>query len=220
MSKLISIAEASEMLGITVKTLKIWTNENKIKCYRTVGGHRRFRIEEIERFLGEEIKASEKSKEVFIYCRVSTKKQAESGNLSRQKERLIDYCKQKGYKIINVYEEVGSGLNDSRRELIKMFRRINEVNSIIVEYPDRLACFGYNYLKEFAQGNEVEIEAIEEKEKLEQNEEMVKDLVSIITCFSARLYGSRGGKRIKKVIAELEAKRGEEHENNNKSNVN
>lgn len=137
MSRLISIAKASEMLGVTTKTLKIWTNEDKIKCYRTVGGHRRFKIEEIEKFLGEE---------------------TESNN--------------------------------------------------------------FNYLKECAKNSGAQIEALEEKKKLEQNEEMVKDLIRIVTCFSARLYGARGGKRIKKVIAELETERSENNESNNKSIIN
>ena len=51
MSKLISVAEASEMLGVTVKTLKIWANQDKIKSYRTAGMHRRFRVSDTENFL-------------------------------------------------------------------------------------------------------------------------------------------------------------------------
>ena len=65
MSRLISIAQASEMLGVTTKTLKIWANEDKIKSYRTVGRHRRFRIEDIENFLGEGIQTTKTNKS---YC--------------------------------------------------------------------------------------------------------------------------------------------------------
>ncbi len=220
MSRLIGIAQASDMLGVTTKTLKIWTNENKIKSYRTAGNHRRFRIEDIESFLGEGIKTKEISKNVFVYCRVSTKKQANSGNLQRQKERLTEYCVEKGYNILYIYEEIASGLNDNRRELAKMFRGIEEADCIVVEYTDRLARFGFNYLKEFGKYNGVEIEAVEQKEKLEHNEEMVKDLISIVTCFSARLYGARGGKRLKRVITELEEERSENSESNNASSSN
>lgn len=220
MSRLIATAQASELLGVTTKTLKIWTNENKIKSYRTAGNHRRFRIDDIEKFLGENNISKEENKKVFIYCRVSTKKQADSGNLERQKERLTKYCVEKGYSVLNIYEEVASGLNDNRRELGKMLRRIEEADCIVVEYTDRLACFGFNYLKAFAKYNGVEIEAVEQKEKLEQNEEMVKDLISIVTCFSARLYGARGSKRLKKVITELEEERSENSESNNASSSN
>lgn len=101
-----------------------------------------------------------------------------------------------------------------------MLRRIDEADSIVVEYPDRLARFGCNYLNEFARDKGVQIESVEEKEKLEPNEEMVNDLISIVTCFSARLYGARGGKRLKKIIAELETERSVNNENNNKSCAN
>ena len=96
-------------------------------------------------------------------------------------------------------------------------KRIHEAQGIVVEYSDRLARFGFNFLKEFAKYNEVEIETVEQKEKLEHNEEMVNDLISIVTCFSARLYGSRGGKKLKKIIAELETERSEDRESNNAS---
>lgn len=80
-----------------------------------------------------------------------------------------------------------------------MFRRLSEVDTIIIEYPHRLAIFGYNYLKEFAKSLNVNIEVIEEKARLEPNEEMVNDLISVVTCFSARMYGARGGRKIKKI---------------------
>ena len=64
----------------------------------------------------------------------------------------------------------------------------------------------------------MEIETVAQEDKLEPNEEMVKDLISVVTCFSARLYGSRGGKKLKKDIEksfqELEEERCVNRENN------
>lgn len=222
MDKLISISEAGRMLGITPKTLQIWCNEEKIKCYRTVGGHRRFKIEDIEMFLGKR-NSKDKKKDVFIYCRVSTKKQQESGNLERQKERLIEYCNNNQYNVIQIFEEVASGLNERRRELIKMFRRLDEVEFILVEYPDRLARLGYTYLEEHAKAFNVTIESIEQNEKLESNVEMVNDLISIVTCFSTRLYDARSGKKIRKDIKDsifqIEKERGEKSKDNNEGSI-
>ena len=207
MDRLISVAQASEMLGITVKTLKIWANEEKIKSYRTAGMHRRFRVSDIEKFLGGQVESVETIKNVFVYCRVSTKEQAESGDLESQKERLTDYCNEKSYNIVRTYEEIGSGLNDNRRELLKMFSRIGEVNCIVVEHTDMLAKAGFNYLKEFAKYHGVEIESVEQNEWQGQPEEMVTDLVSVVTSFSSGLYGIKGGRKLKKVRAELETER-------------
>ena len=205
MDDMLSIHTVSKMIGVTVKTLKIWDNENKLKSsFRTVGGHRRYKLSDIEEFIGQ---LKDNKERVFIYCRVSTKKQAESGNLIRQEERLLSYCQNKGYEVINVYKEIASGINDKRAALMKMFERLPEVNRIIIECNDRLARFGYNYLKTFARTYNVEIETIEENEKLAANEEMVNDLVSVVTCFSAKIYGARGGRKIKKTIEELEKER-------------
>jgi predicted site-specific integrase-resolvase len=225
MGKMISISEVSELTGVTIKTLKIWDNEGKLKAkYKTAGGHRRYDLDNIENFLGNNIVEQNTQRNVFIYCRVSTKKQQEMGNLIRQKERLIQYCNERQYNIIHVFEEVASGLNDKRRELIKMLRRLSEIDSIIVEYPDRLARFGLNYLKEFCKSLNVNIEVIEEKTQLEPNEEMVNDLISVVTCFSARMYGARGGRKIKKdiekSIKELSIERSENSEDNNESSSN
>jgi putative resolvase len=126
MGKMISISEVSELIGVTIRTLKIWDNEGKLKAkYKTAGGHRRYDLEDIEIFLGINTIEQNIQRNVFIYCRVSTKKQQESWNLIRQKERLIQYCNERQYNIIHIFEEVASGLNDKRRELIKMFRRLS-----------------------------------------------------------------------------------------------
>lgn len=193
-------------MGVTPKTLKLWDEENKLKpFYRTTGGHRRYRLSDIEAYMG---KKNDNGVRVFIYCRVSTKKQAESGNLSRQEERLLSHCQRRGYEVLDVYKEVASGINDNRRSLMKMFERLTDVNKIVVEYEDRLARFGYNYLRAFARTYDVEIETIEQnKKQLEANEEMVNDLISVVTCFSAKIYGARGGRKLKKTLKELEKER-------------
>jgi len=150
MGKLISISEVSKLTGVTIKTLKIWDDNGtlKSKC-RTGGGHRRYDRDDVNRFIGELPSVPSQNQKAFIYCRVSTRKQAESGNLQRQKDQLIQYCIDHQYQIVGIFEEIASGLNDHRRELTKLFRRLNEVDRIIIEDPDRLARFGYTYLKEW-----------------------------------------------------------------------
>ncbi len=221
---MISISKASKILGVDVRTLQRWDNDGKLTAYRTLGGHRRYKLSEIESLISGSIKENTK-KNVFIYCRVSTKKQADSGNLKRQKDRLVRYCNDKQYNIIHIFEEIAGGLNDKRRELTKMLKRLNDVDTIVIEYPDRLARFGYNYIVEFCKSVDVSIETVEQNKELEPNEEMVNDLISIVTCFSAKLYGSRGAEiakqDIEKTIKELEKQKeptkekGENSENNN-----
>jgi len=79
--------------------------------------------------------------------RVSTRKQAEY--LKRQRERLVDYCKSKGLKIVDIIEDMDSGLNMRRKGLKKLLKLIREEEAKkVVEYEDRLARFGLRYLRE------------------------------------------------------------------------
>jgi len=219
---LIDISEAAQRLGVTIATLRRWDKSGKLRPVRTFGNHRRYRLNEIEALVNPMEVVQSPQRNAFIYCRVSTKKQQESGNLQRQRERLIQYCSDKQYMVATIYEEVASGLNDRRRELMKMFRNLSEVAVIVVEYEDRLAQFGYSYLKEFAASFNVTIEAVEKIDKLQPNEERVNELVSIVTCFSARLYGARGSRKLKQTIVQaletLELERGEHDENDDESN--
>ena len=84
------------------------------------------------------------SKVVAIYCRVSSADAKE--NLHRQAERLSEYAEAKGYKIYKVVKEVGSGLNDNRKQLAALLSEDN-CNILLVEHLDRLARFGTNYIK-------------------------------------------------------------------------
>lgn len=204
MGKKITIQKASELLGVTVKTLKIWDNDNILKAtYRTPGGHRRYDLDDILSYIGSkptvEINNSINNK-VFVYARVSTKKQKDSGNLDRQVARLIDYVEKNHYELIKIYKEVASGLNENRKQLMSMLNNLDNIDKIIVEYPDRLARFGLNYILLHCKKSNVEVVYVEDKESKSLNEELVQDLISIVTCFSARLYGARGGKKIKNEI--------------------
>jgi predicted site-specific integrase-resolvase len=141
-----------------------------------------------------------KQERIVIYCRVS--------NVSRKKEidyqikRCEDYALAKGYQISNTYKEIASGMNDKRKELIKMINSSPTI--IIVENKDRLTRFGFNYLDILLQKLGCSIEVINFSK--EDEEDLVKDMISIITSFCCRLYGLRRGqnksKKIKEIIKE------------------
>ena len=112
MEKLISINDAAKMLGISHWSLRRYS-EDVIKPIYTEGGHRRYKLSDILKLQG--VVEQEKEQSVAIYCRVSTSDQKNKGDLTRQKERLVEYCVQNKLKIEYIFEEVGSGLNDKRK---------------------------------------------------------------------------------------------------------
>jgi predicted site-specific integrase-resolvase len=202
--ELLSIGEAAKKLGVHPNRLRAWEKQGLIRPVRLPSGQRRYPVEEINRILGTgEIKTE--SDAVVLYARVSTKKQADAGNLERQMERLRAYAREKGYRVVVEYSDVASGLNQKRRGLERMLKAAErgEFKKLLIEYPDRLERFGYAYLERHLKYCGVEIEITSQKEPEEAHTELVRDLLAIVTSFSARLYGARGGRKIRQGFREL-----------------
>lgn len=202
--KLYTQAEAAERFSLSRRSLIRYEEDGLIEPVRTPGGQRRYPESELLRLYGLEKKAKQNGDKAGLYSRVSTRKQAESGNLERQTQRLKEYAQVAGLDTVEVYEEIASGLNENRPQLRKLMKAITagKVNVVVVEYKDRLARFGYAYLELFCKSHGARIEAIEEKASDDENEELVKDLISVVTSFSARIYGRRGGRKAKKELEE------------------
>jgi len=134
-----------------------------------------------------------------IYARVSSSQN--KSNLDTQAERLIQYCNAKGYRVDKVIKEIGSGVNDNRKQLMDLLVD-KKVTRIVVEHKDRLARTGFNYIKNLLSLKNVEIEII--NEAATDRDDLMQDFVSIITSFTARLYGLRRSKRrTEQIIKEL-----------------
>ena len=121
-------------------------------------------------------------------------------------QRQIDNMKlyletlKKPYEIIY---DIGSGINYSKKGIRDLIKRItaNQVEKIVVLYKDRLLRFGYELVEYMANLYGCEIEVIDNTEKTEE-QELVEDLIQIVTVFSCRLQGKRANKA-RKMIQEL-----------------
>ena len=135
-----------------------------------------------------------------IYGRVSSSENKD--NLERQVERLIQYSVVKGYQVVKVVKEVGSGLNDNRKKLEQLLVD-GDYDILVVEHKDRLARFGVNYIDVLLSKLGVKLEIVNLAEN--GKDELLQDLVAIVTSFAARLYGQRRAKRkTEKIISELQ----------------
>ena len=140
------------------------------------------------------------SNRAAIYSRVSSAENKD--NLERQADRLVEYSMVKGYQVVKVVKEVGSGLNDNRKKLEQLLVN-GGYDILIVEHKDRLARLGVNYMDVLLQKFGVRLEIV----NLADNgkDELMQDLVAIVTSFAARLYGQRRAKRkIELIIKELQ----------------
>lgn len=193
--KIYKITEASKYLGVSINTLKTLADNDKINSFKTSGSHRRFRQDDLDSYMGVEREKLERL--TVIYARCSTHKQKE--NLERQKDRLRKYAENKGYKFILI-DEIASGINEKRKGIHKLIKLCFEgkVERILIEYKDRLARFGYEYLDAIFKNLEIMVEIVEAKEK-KYEEELAEDIMKILTCYFARYYGARGGRKKKNI---------------------
>lgn len=179
------------MLGVCTKTIHRWDAAGKIQTVRTPGNQRRIPVTEISRLQGQNQPVQ--TPRSAIYARVSSKKQDVDGNLERQKNRLLEAAQQKGYHVTRIIIEQASGINENRRGINRLFELISkdEVDVVMIEFKDRLARFGFRYLQQAFELKHVKLEVLETPSALEPNEELIQDMLSIVTVFAGRLYGNR-----------------------------
>lgn len=201
--RLISIKEASEILGIHTNTLRYWDNEGKLTATKTRGGHRKYRLYHIMEVAGMAVPSksnSETVEKVATYCRVSSHDQKVKGDLDRQKARVLQYCIDKSYNVVICFDEVGSGMNDQRAKLRKlMTMAVNkDITKVVVEHTDRLTRFNYHFIETFFESHGVKVEFIEQVLNAGFENELVSDMLALMASFSAKIYGKRSATNRKK----------------------
>lgn len=136
---------------------------------------------------------------VVLYARVSTSDQKQ--DLDRQLSRLVEYTTSHGLQVKGAIKEIGSGLNGKRTKLLSILRDPN-VRTIVVEHKDRLVRFGFEYMEALLTASGRRIIVVDESE---MKDDLVQDMIDVLTSFCARLYGRRSAKnRAKKALKEIE----------------
>ena len=207
--KYYSSKKVTEILGVTAQTLRNWDKEGKLKpSYVKSNGYRYYSEESILSYTQE--RKTKKNLNVIGYARVSSKKQ--SDDLERQVNNLKTYLDSK-YTDYEIITDIGSGINYTKPGLKKLIEKINrkEVDLIVVLYKDRLLRFGFELVEYFAELNNVKIEILDKIDK-NQDQELVEDLVQIITVFSCKIQGKRKNKT-KELIDDFSQKIGNLYNN-------
>lgn len=175
--------------GVSYFTAYRWFRQGKMPCHseRTPSGT----IMVYEKPSPEKDK---KNSMVVIYARVSSPER--KGCLDGQVERCSTFANAMGLQVDRSYKEVASGMNDHRKKLMEMLD--SNPTHIIVENKDRLTRFGFNYLDFLLKKQGCQILVL--NKEIEDESDLVKDLVSIVTSFCCRLYGLRRGHNKAKAI--------------------
>ncbi len=182
----LSIGQFAASLGVSVVTVRRWCRSGKIsKTSRTPGGHRRFSVAQHREVLG--LKDQRQS---VGYARVSSHDQ--KGDLGTQASRLstISDC---------VIEDLGSGLNCKKPGLRKLLSALlnREVSTLYLTHTDRLVRFGHELIFQVCRWAGTEAVILDDAKEIPFEQELCQDVLTLMTVFSARLYGKRSLKNRK-----------------------
>lgn len=145
-----------------------------------------------ERQLQEYLNPRSVSNKAVLYARVSTKSQAD--DLERQVEHLKLYAIHHGYQF-EILTDIGSGINYNKPGLKELVKQISnkEIQRVVVLYKDRLLKFGFELIEYLCEFNDVVLEVVDHT-TMSKEEELMQDLIQIITVYANRLYGQRSHK--------------------------
>src|SRR5438876_5841157 len=196
--------EFGQLIGRATKTLQKWDREGKLKAHRSPTTNRRYYTH--DQYLQYRGLVAQEQGLTIVYARVSGV--AQKPELANQVNALETYCKQHSITVDEWMSDIGSGLNYKRRRFNRLMEMIElgQVRRLIIAHRDRLVRFGYDYFEAFCQRHHTELVVIN-GEAMSPEHELVRDLVAIVTVFSARLPGLRSYRKVLKEAALREVKR-------------
>lgn len=192
----ISIGDAAKELGVSVMTVRRWSDSGKLPYERAPSGHRRYKLSDLRGF---DPRKQKDDRITINYARVSSQDQKD--DLVRQVQVLESFSAANGWQYETI-QDLGSGLNYNKKGLRKLITRIlsDEVGRLVLTHKDRLLRFGSELVFAICEEFETEVTIINSSQiEISFEQELVQDVLEIITVFSARLYGKRSNKS-KKLI--------------------
>ena len=202
MDRLIPFEKACTLLGAHPNSVRAWEEKGRIRVVYTVGGKRRIPEGEILRLTG--TAADSPKGLVAIYARVSSQDQKLKGDLERQAQALRHsrQLQALGDESPLVVMDVGSGLSDRRKGLLRLMKMAQDraLTEIHLAHRDRLTRFGFGYLETYFTAHGIRLVVHEQPGAATPQEELVEDLLSIVTSFSGRLYGLRSHSKARALV--------------------
>lgn len=187
------------VLGITRPTLTKYVKTGVIGIVELPNGRYDYNEEDVYKFLNKDC-----SRKTVIYARVSTNKQ--KSDLQNQIDILKQFCFSNGYQVSGIYSDIASGISFENR--VNFFKMLDEVISgkvdrVVISYKDRLSRVGFELFKHlfFRFNTRIIVMSDIGSNKLD-SEEIFEEIISLLHCYSMKLYSKRHVNKVKELIEE------------------
>jgi predicted site-specific integrase-resolvase len=191
--------EVLKILRITRPTLSKYVKEGIIKVTVLPNGRYDYLSESVYAFLNKDVQ-----RKTVIYARVSTSKQKK--DLQNQVDLLKNYAVMNGFQIATVYQDIASGISfEKRKEFFEMLDAIlsGQIATVLITYKDRLSRVGFELFSHLFQQFGCKIITLSEVGSPQlDKKEVFEEIVSLLHCYSMKLYSARKRKKIQELIAE------------------
>jgi len=189
----------SKLVGVSVFTLQRWDRNGTLTAHRTPTNRRYYTHEQYLQYRG---LISNEQGNTIAFARVSSPSQKKA--LLMQKDALRASCVEYKIKVDQWIEDIVSALNYQRKGFNQIIEEIElgHVKRVVIGYEDRFVRFGYDWFEAFCERHGTEI-VVTNGEAFSPEQELVKNLLAIVTVFSARLHGLRSHKNAIRVAALL-----------------
>lgn len=192
------VGEFGKLIGISSSTLRRWEEEGKLIADRTLGNQRLYNENHLR--VAMRLKTGKTPNRAIVYCPCILKQPKRRS--ASQVKAMEQFCLAQGVAITDSIQEVGGGLNFKRPKFLQIIQWAiqGEVKVLYVAHKDRLCRFGFELVEQILQWSGGKI-VVANAETLSPHEELTQDLLSIVHCFSSRLYGLRKYKsKVKKIV--------------------
>ena len=189
--------EVLQILRVSRPTLTKYVKEGLVKVTLKGNGQYDYDADSVYQMLNKDVE-----RKTYVYARVSTSKQKHE--LDNQVQLLKTFCFQNGYVLNGVYQDIASGISfEKRTQFFELLDEVlaGKVKRVVITYKDRLSRVGFELFSHLFAKHGCELIVMSEvgSTKLD-SEEIFEEIVSLLHCYSKKLYSKRKNKVIKELL--------------------
>ena len=189
--------EVLQLLGISRPTLTKYVKTGVIRATRLPNKRYDYNSEDVFRLFNKGVE-----RKTYLYVRVSTQKQ--KADLENQAAMLKQFCFSNGYRISGVYSDIASGISfEKRKDFFKLLDEVldGRVEKVVITSKDRLSRVGFDLFYHLFRKYHCDIIVMSEIGSVKlDSEEVFEEIISLLHCYSMKLYSKRKAERIKEVL--------------------